>query len=128
MAGLAEGRERQARARHCLVTKSESWKHSSISRKLEKALEIFSSEYLALRHRFSGVLTILYFVEGVGVGRILNKLSRRHMQKDHLGGANSRELFSGVTKPLLKPTSICERKMIWGDTPGNVSSLGRKGN
>lgn len=95
MAGLGGGREGQAGARHYLVTKSESWKHSSISRKLEKALEIFSSEYLALRRRFSGVFPILYFVEGVGVGRLLNALSRRHMQKGHLGGQQRRALLWG---------------------------------
>lgn len=59
LAHLERGKERQAGARHHPVTKSESWKHLSISRKLEKALEIFSSEYLALRCSFSGVFPIL---------------------------------------------------------------------
>lgn len=59
LAHLKRGKERQAGARHHPVTKSESWKHLSISRKLEKALEIFSSEYLALRCSFSGVFPIL---------------------------------------------------------------------
>lgn len=59
LARLERGKERQAGARHHPVTKSESWKHLSISRKLEKALEIFSSEYLAPRCSFSGVFPIL---------------------------------------------------------------------
>lgn len=59
LARLERGKERQAGARHHPVTKSESWKHLSISRKLEKALEIFLSEYLALRCSFSGVFPIL---------------------------------------------------------------------
>lgn len=58
-------------------------------------MEIFSSEYLALRCRFSGVFPILYFVEEVGVGEILNVLSRRHMQKGHLGGQQQRALLWG---------------------------------
>lgn len=59
LAHLARGKGRQAGARHQLVTQSESWKHLSISRKLEKAMEIVSSEYLAPRCRFSGVFPIL---------------------------------------------------------------------
>jgi hypothetical protein len=101
LAGLRGGREAQAGARHCLVTKSESWKHSSISRKLEKALEIFSSEYLALRCKFSGIFPILYFVEGVGGG----ENPEGAVQKAHAEGppgGPAAESFSGVTKPLAK--------------------------
>lgn len=101
LAGLTGGREGQAGSRPCLITKSESWKHSSISRKLEKALEIFSSEYLALRRRFSGVFPVLYFVEGVGVGvgGILTELSRGHMQKGSPEGPASESFSSGSRGP-----------------------------
>lgn len=43
--------------------RAESWKHLSISRKLEKALEIFSSEFLAPHCRLRVILDFLRLAE-----------------------------------------------------------------
>lgn len=52
------GRE-EGRAQPGPLTEAESWKHLSISRKLEKALEIFSSEFLALHYKLCVIFDFL---------------------------------------------------------------------
>lgn len=59
LAGLVGVLEMEGRAQPRPCVKAESWKHSSISWKLEKALELFSSEFLALHCRLRVIFDFL---------------------------------------------------------------------